>query len=126
VIAGSLNAGMNRPSFEAGSNAMEHPGSWNLLTGSLAVSDLSQEAAAWAFLTTHGLVRNDPGDEETFITVVRQEIERGPITGPTEALRVAMELERLGIALPAGRTPDPFGKIAAERLKACSPEEKQR
>jgi hypothetical protein len=59
---------------------MEYPGYWNLLTASLAVCDLAQGEVAWAFLTTHGLVRNAPGDSETFTTFLRQETDRGPIT----------------------------------------------
>lgn len=67
-----------------------------------------------------GLVRNAPGDSETFISLVRQEIDRGPVTGPSVALRVATALEGAGIALPAGEAPDPWGKIAEERLKGIS------
>jgi hypothetical protein len=102
---------------------MEYPGSWNLLTASLAVCDLAQGEVAWAFLTRHGLVRNAPGDSETFISLVRQEIDRGPITGPSVALRVATSLKGVGIALPAGETPDPWGKIAEARLKAGKPDD---
>lgn len=99
---------------------MEYPGSWDLLTASLAVCDLAQSEVAWAFLVRHGLVRNGPGDTETFISLVRQEINRGPITGPSVAQRVAISLSSVGIALPAGEAPDPWGKIAEGRLKAIS------
>ena len=99
---------------------MEYPGSWNLVTASLAVCDLAQGEEAWAFLVRHGLVRDSRGDSDTFISLVRQEIDRGPITGPSVALRVATALKGVGIALPAGESPDPWGKIAEERLKAIS------
>ena len=99
---------------------MENPGSWNLLTASLAVSDLAQREVAWAFLTNQRLVRNSVGDIDTFMALVQQEIDRGPITGPSLALRVATALQGVGIALPAGDVPDPWGKIAEERLRSRS------
>ena len=91
-----------------------------MLTASLAVCDLEQGDVAWAFLTTHGLVRNAPGDSETFKKLLREQIDRGPITGPSVALRVASALERAGIGLPIGEAPDPWGKTAQERRKAFS------
>lgn len=101
---------------------MEYPGSWSLLTASLAVCDLSRGELAWAFLTKNGLVRNQPGDSEAFLSLVRQEIDRGPITGPSVALRVETALKTVGIALPSGSTLDPWGKIAKARLKIVSSE----
>lgn len=99
---------------------MESAGSWNLLTASLAVCKLDRVAAAWAFLVLHGLVRDAPGDSDAFVNFVREEIDRGPITGPSVAFRVARALEIAGIALPAGKAPDPWAKIAQERLKKLS------
>jgi hypothetical protein len=102
---------------------MEYPGGWNLLVGSLAACRLDQPAArpqpdvAWAFLLRQGLVRDAPGDRIAFAGFVRVEVDLGPITGATIAYRVAMALEGAGIALPAGRVPDPDGKIAREKFK---------
>src|SRR6266566_1284015 len=95
---------------------MEFPGSWNLLTASLAVCKLDSPATAWAFLVRQGMVRNTPSDCDAFVRFVRQEIERGPITGPSVAWRVASALESAGIALPAGKASDPWAKISQERL----------
>src|SRR5262245_15509537 len=99
---------------------MENPGSWNLLTGSLAACDLAQGDQAWAFLVKYGLVRNAPGDKETFLNLVKKEVDRGPITGPSLALRIANALKDAGIALPSGDVPDPWGKVAEKRFKAMS------
>jgi len=95
---------------------MEDPGTWDLLTASLAVLDLQQPSAAWAFLVVQGLVRDSPGDRDAFAAIVRREVERGPITGPTVASRVAELLARAEIALPAGRIPDPGAATAEERM----------
>ena len=101
---------------------MEFPGEWDLLTASLAVSNLARAEDAWAFLTKHGLVRNAPGDRETFVDVVRYQIGRGPITGPSVARRVANQLQAVGITLPSGAAPDPWGKIAEARLNGSKNE----
>jgi hypothetical protein len=96
---------------------MEYPGGWDLLVGSLSCT-VDQPDLAWAFLLRQALVRDRPGDRATFLDAVRLETERGDITGPTLAKRVAMSLEAAGIALPAGSVADPYGKTARERLKA--------
>lgn len=96
---------------------MESPESWNLLVSSLAVSNLARVEVAWAFMVRHQLVRNAPGDSATFETVVRREIDLGPITGPTVAWRVANALTKAGIALPAGVVSDPWGTIAQESFR---------
>lgn len=95
---------------------MESPRYWNLLTASLAVTDLQRPFAAWAFLVIQGLVRDAPGDREAFADFIRGEVGLGPITGPSVACRVAGSLARAGIALPPGQVPDPEGAVAAERL----------
>ena len=105
---------------------MEPPGSWDLLTASLAVCDLAHSEVAWAFLTRHGLVRTSVGDGATFMSLVRQEVDRGPITGPSIARRVAMALQDAGIALSAGEAPDPWGKLAKERLATYLRKERDR
>ena len=64
--------------------------------------------------------RNYEQAHEEIIKFVRQEIDRGPITGFSVAMRVAIALKDVGIALPAGNVPDPWGKIAQERLKKTS------
>jgi hypothetical protein len=95
---------------------MEWPGSWDLLTASLAATDLQRPFAAWAFLVIQGVVRDAPGDREAFADIIREEVQRGPITGPSVACRVAGSLAQAGIALPASRAPDPHGTVAAQRL----------
>ena len=89
---------------------MELPESWDLLTASLAVTDLERPFAAWTFLVIQGLVRDTPGDREAFADIIRAEVELGPITGPSVARRVAGSLAQAGIALPPGRAPDPRGR----------------
>jgi len=82
----------------------------------LAVCDLSRIEEAWTFLVRRGFVRNAPGDLETFNSLVRREIDLGPIIGRSVALRVAKALKDVGIALPAGEVPDPWGKTEEEAL----------
>lgn len=94
---------------------MEPPNSWNRLTASLAVCDLRRANQAWAFLVLQELVRDAAGDREDFLTVVEQERER-EITGPSAALRIADELQRRGIALPASLAPDPEAVTASRRF----------
>ena len=86
----------------------EPSSSWNLLTASLATSDLTQLNSGWEFLVIHGLVRDEASDRDRFAQIARKESE--PLTGPT-----------VGIALPAGLVPDPDTTIAAERLQAVEP-----
>src|SRR5262245_18655357 len=95
---------------------MEPTRYWSLLTSSIAVTDLERPFAAWAFLVIQGLVRDTPGDREAFAECVRAEIERGPITGPTLALRISGRLTQAGIALSAGDVLDPRGTVAVERM----------
>jgi hypothetical protein len=96
---------------------MEYPGSWDLLVSSLSVCGLEQPDRAWTFLLRQGLVRDAPGDHAAFADFVRRETDLGHITGLSISKRVAIALETAGIALPAGRVPDPFGATARERLK---------
>lgn len=98
----------------------ESPKTWDLLTASIAVSDLTKPFSAWAFLVIQGLVRDAPGDRDQFAHVVHAESEE-EITGPTLALRLALRLAKAGIALPAGQAADPWGKVAAERLLVMEP-----
>jgi hypothetical protein len=95
---------------------MEPPKSWNRLTASLAVSDLSQPFKAWAFLVLQGLVRDLPGDRENFLRFVQQEKTRN-ITGPSLASRVARLIEQFGFALPESHISDPEAVIALQRLQ---------
>jgi len=97
----------------------EPASSWNLLTASLAVSDLTRPNQVWAFLVMQGLVRDEPGDRDRFVQIAREESE--PLTGPTVAKRMALRLADDGIALPAGLVPDPWAVLAAERLQAVEP-----
>jgi hypothetical protein len=94
---------------------MESPDTWDLLTSSLAVSNLAEPSSTWAFLVLQGLVRDEPGDREAFSRFA-DDASTNPITGPSSAARVALSLKGAGIAQTAGLTPDPWGRIAAGRL----------
>ncbi len=99
---------------------MESPESWDLLTASLAVTDLKQPNRVWAFLVGQRIVQDSAEHQRAFAEMLQDEEAKGPITGPSIAARVASRLKRAGIALPAGRAPDPWGKIATERFEASS------
>ncbi|HET9917302.1 MAG TPA: zinc ribbon domain-containing protein [Candidatus Binatia bacterium] len=94
---------------------MEPPNSWDRLTASLAVCDLSKPYRAWAFLVLQGLVRDLPGDRENFIGFVKQEREK-EITGPSLASRIAGLLDRSGISRPESHEPDPEAELAFQRF----------
>jgi hypothetical protein len=95
----------------------ESPFGWDLLTSSLAVSDLENEAnKAWAFLVIQGLVHDRPGDRDRFFEIVRRTLEQGPITGPTVARRVAIGIRGAGLTVRSEDPPDPMAKIAQARL----------
>ena len=96
---------------------MESPQGWDLLTSSLAVWDLTRQAdRAWAFLVLQELVYDAPGNRDRFFESVRREIERGPITGPTLSLRVALGLRHAGLTTAASDLADPWGRIAKSRV----------
>ena len=95
----------------------EDPHGWDVLVSSLAVWDLNTDARrAWAFLVVQNLVRDDTEDRNGFLTIVQEEIGRGPITGPTVALRVAARLHAIGVAVKSSDYPDPMAQIAKARL----------
>lgn len=94
---------------------MESPETWDLLTASLAISNLADPSSTWAFLVLQGLVRDEPGDREAFSRFA-DDANTNPITGPSSAERVALGLKDAGIAQTAGLTPDPLGRMAVERL----------
>src|SRR5437764_9731331 len=94
---------------------MESPETWDLLTSSLAISNFADVSLAWAFLVVQGLVRDEPGDRETFRRLA-DDATMNPITGPSASARVARSLTGAGIAQPGGLTPDPWARVAAERL----------
>ena len=94
---------------------MESPESWNLLVSSLSVCDLLKPEAAWAFLTAEGLVRDNPNDRDVFLNVVKQELDRGLLMGPSISSRVAGKLKAGNMVLASAETPDPWGKIAKKR-----------
>ena len=98
----------------------ESPGSWNLLTASLAVCDLSQPRRVWAFLVLQGLVRDSEDEREVFLRFVRDEQARRPMPGPTLPYRIAESLATAGIASPAGLVADPWGRGAADRLESVA------
>jgi hypothetical protein len=94
---------------------MESPDTWDLLTASLAVSNLANPSSTWAFLVLQGLVRDEPGDRKAFSRFA-DDASSNPITGPSAAARVALSLKGAGTAQTTGLTPDPWGQIAAGRL----------
>ena len=96
---------------------MESPQTWDLLTASLAVSNLRETYETWAFLVAQGLVGDTGPERDAFRQIVERVLAEGQITGPSEALRVASDLSSSGIATPAAREPDPWGKIAESRLR---------
>ena len=79
---------------------MESPETWDLLTSSLAISNLAHVPLTWAFVVLQGLVRDEPGDRETFRRLV-EDATANPITGPSAAARVACSLTDAGITQPA-------------------------
>lgn len=95
---------------------MESPQIWDCLTSSLAVSNLSEIAHAWAFLVVQGLVRDDR-NRQVFETIVREVTAEGEITGPSKAHRIACKLTEAGMTLPPAHRPDPGGNIAKARMK---------
>lgn len=99
---------------------MENPQSWNLLTSSLAVSNLEDPSTTWAFLVVQGLVHDRADDRATFGRIVRDVLNEGPITGPSEASRVSMRLVQAGLNLPAGTLTDASGKLAHERAQVIA------
>lgn len=99
---------------------MESPESWDLLTASLAISNLHDPSSTWTFLVVQGLVRDEPRDCEAFGRFAQVEVNQ-VITGPSAAARVALSLREAGIAQPAGRTPDPCARMAAARLASIEP-----
>ena len=94
---------------------MENPDQWDLLTASLAVSDLVDLSQTWAFLVLQGLVRDDGPARQQFDEIVLEVSAEGPITGPSEALRIASRIDRAGLALERSRRPDPMGRLALAR-----------
>jgi hypothetical protein len=94
---------------------MESPETWDLLTSSLAISNLAHVSLTWAFLVVQGLVRDEPADWETFRRFA-EDATANPITGPSAAARVAFTLKSAGIAQQGALTPDPWGRLAAGRL----------
>ena len=97
---------------------MENPASWNLLTSSVAASDLGDLSVAWAFLVVQGLVRDEEGDRREFAAIVSHVRGAGATTGPSEARRIASQIVRSGLGLPASRQPDPGGAIARARAES--------
>jgi len=98
---------------------MESPGSWDLLTSSLAISDLTQPLNVWAFLVVQGLVSDSGPQRDAFLNIVRHE-QQLDITGPSLPARVAHELFGTKIANPIGQGADPWATCAAERLETIA------
>jgi len=89
---------------------VESPEGWDALTASLAVVSLDQADTAWAFIVTQGLVSDGPEDRLTFLRLLKEEMEREPITGPSIALRLADAMRRGGMTRPAAHLPDPWAR----------------
>ncbi len=81
----------------------------------MPVSQLDKIEVTWAFLVLEGIV--DPRDvtRQAFATIVGEVIEKGEITGPSKACRVAIRLGSLGMTTGAANKPDPWGNIAKSR-----------
>ena len=94
---------------------MEYPGTWNVLTSSLSVADLDDAERTWEFLRKYDLVAESPDGVVRLAQTIKAELDRGPITGPSLAYRVAGRLIEAGLTLGAAGAPDPFGTIAAGR-----------
>lgn len=101
---------------------VEDPREWDLLTASLAVSDLNEPFEAWSFLVLQGLVRDRPGDREAFVKLVEATAARREpkspghaIAGGSSAYEIAYGLTRTGAATERAAAPDPFGKVAEKR-----------
>ena len=91
---------------------MESPEGWDLLTSSLAVSDL---VAAWPFLVVQGLVRDGEEERRNFARIIEGVKAEGEITGPTQAYRVAQGIVSHGMNTPLASQPDPWGRMAQSR-----------
>lgn len=68
---------------------MESPSTWDLLTAALAVVGLDDAARAWDFLVDIGAMGNREEVRRRFLAIASEERARGPVTGPSEAARVA-------------------------------------
>jgi hypothetical protein len=71
---------------------MESPEGWDLLTSSLAVSNLARTDETWTFLVERGLVKDGAGEREAFASIVARIHADGPVTEPSDALRAAIAL----------------------------------
>ena len=98
---------------------MENPEGWDLLTSSLAVSNLNDVNKTWAFLRTQGLLVWQGKAQQAFEEIVAEVLTQGEITGPSEAHRIAVRLKSAGITTELATTPDPWGETAKVRLKAA-------
>lgn len=99
---------------------MEPPSTWNLLTASLAVCDLTKPHSAWAFLVVQGLVSDSGAEREAFFGVIQQALAQGPTVGLSAPAFVANSLTHAGIATAAGRDRDPNGERALDRMVAIA------
>ncbi len=92
----------------------ENPYYWTRVEGSLAVGDLNNPAFVWAFLVVQELVRDLPGDRETFYRIVTEQQQSNEI-GASSVRRISVALSRAGIVRPSGDLPDPDANIAQRR-----------
>jgi hypothetical protein len=94
---------------------MEPPESWNLLTSSLAVSNLDELDSTWAFLVIQGLVTDGELQRNSVAAIVHEVRAEGEITGPSEARRIADGVISRKISTVRALHPDPWGKAAKAR-----------
>ena len=94
---------------------MENPESWNILTSSLAVSQLDKIEETRRFLVEQGLIDPDKATKLVFSKVVNGVLEEGEMTGPSESLRISIQLDSLGVTTDKANKADPWGDIA----KSC-------
>jgi hypothetical protein len=102
---------------------MENPSSWNKLIASLNIANAERDPGiAWSFLVLQGVVSGSADSYKSFMSQAQdlstERQRQGPMTGPSFGAQLAPRLSAL--TLPAGRKPDPFGKIAKKRWEVAS------
>lgn len=97
---------------------MESPEGWDALTACFAVSRIPYGEETWGFLAAEGMVRDQPGDRETFVAAMRDPEIYEEITGPSPAWRAAKAVRSLRLALPAASKRDPWARDAEKRRAA--------
>jgi len=85
---------------------MESPQYWDRLTATLATVELRDLDAVWSFLSHSGVIEHERrGAFDQVVSAVTSELERGVITGPSIASRIATRIR--GLQTARGAQPDP-------------------